>query len=1063
MYEKVDSSLDFVPREKKILAFWKEHDIFKKSMENRQGAPIYSFYDGPPTANGMPHAGHVLTRVIKDLIPRYRTMKGFYVPRKAGWDTHGLPVELEVERRLGLDGKDQIEAYGVEAFIRECKKSVWKYKGEWEEMSERIGFWADMEHPYITYENDYIESVWWSLKQIWDKGLIYQGHKVVPYCPRCGTSLSSHEVAQGYRDISERSVYVRFRAKDQPDTYYAVWTTTPWTLPSNVALCVNANEYYVLCEVDGEPDGSPGRPRYIIARELCHRVFGQDARILETYLGSDLLGREYEPLYTFGLEGVEKSGRKAYFLVSDPYVTLTDGTGIVHIAPAFGEDDARIGRANDLPMIQLVAEDGTMTEEVEGFAGVFVKDADDGLVELLRRNNLLLSEEMTEHTYPFCWRCDTPLIYYARTAWFIEMTKLRGQLLENNDKINWIPAHIGPGRFGHFLESVIDWCISRERYWGTPLPVWQCESCGHLHMVGSIAEMKAMSPGCPEDIELHKPMIDQVHLTCPACSKTMSRVPEVIDGWYDSGAMPYAQYHYPFENEELTLERMPADFISEAIDQTRGWFYSLHAISTALFDEEAYRTCLVLGHVLDKDGIKMSKHLGNIVEPGHILDLEGADAMRWMFYSGSQPWLSARFSEDAVNEAKRRFMGTFWNTYAFFILYANIDRFDPADYQDFPLDEFKTVMDRWIESRLHSLIREVDHRLEVCDVTTAARALESFVEDLSNWYVRRSRERYWGPDMDTDKITAYLVLHHVLSTMAYVIAPFTPFMAETVYLNLVADRSPHAPESVHMCDYPAADEDRIDKALEAEMERVLELVSLGRAARNNAQLKIRQPLAEMVVVGMEPLSEELSALVRDELNIKDLRFDTDDRKLIDYSFKPQLRTLGRRMGGDLQQARSLIEGLPGRATMEQLEEGESIQLAVGDKIYDLSLEDLLVEEIPAAGYAIESAGGIKVALSTVLSEALIEEGFVREMVSKIQTMRRSSGFEVTDRIHLYVGRSEQTPLIDRYADAIMSDVLADQLIYFDGEDELPGGIKGQAWDINGHSMVFAVRVPAGQS
>ena len=1058
MYEKVDSGLNFVPREEEILTFWKEEDIFNKSMQNREGAPIYSFYDGPPTANGMPHAGHVLTRVIKDLIPRYRTMKGYYVPRKAGWDTHGLPVELEVEKRLGLDGKDQIEAFGVEAFIQECKKSVWKYKSEWEEMSERIGFWADMENPYVTYENDYIESVWWSLKQIWDKDLIYQGHKVVPYCPRCGTSLSSHEVAQGYRDISERSIYVRFRSKDDPDTYFAVWPTTPWTLPSNVALCVNADEPYVLCEVDGEPDGSPGKPRYIVAKELYQQVFGPEARVLETYLGKDLVGRHYLPLYPYGLETVEESGKDAYYVVADPYVTLTDGTGIVHLAPAFGEDDARLGRVHNLPLLQFVAEDGTMTPEVSDFSGVFVKDADQGLVDLLRRWNLLLFETMTEHTYPFCWRCDTPLIYYARTAWFIEMTRLRDQLLENNGKIHWIPGHIGPGRFGHFLESVIDWCVSRERYWGTPLPVWKCESCDGLHMVGSIAEMKAMSPDCPDDIELHKPMIDRVHLTCPQCQGRMTRVPEVIDGWYDSGAMPFAQYHYPFENEELTLERMPADFISEAIDQTRGWFYSLHAISTALFDREAYKTCLVLGHVLDQDGVKMSKHLGNMVEPGHILDLEGADAMRWMFYSGSQPWLSARFSEGSVNEAKRRFMGTFWNTYAFFVLYANIDRFDPADHRDFPVDEFKTVIDRWIESRLHSLIREVDLRLESCDVTTAARALEAFVDDLSNWYVRRSRERYWGPDMDPDKITAYLVLHDLLVTLAHVIAPFTPFMSEMVYRNLVAGRVPGKPASVHMCDFPQADPDKIDPQLEKDMERVRELVSLGRAARNNAQLKIRQPLASMVVVGTAPLSADLSELVRDELNIKELRFEDDDRSLIDYRFKPQLRTLGRLMGGDLPKARPLIEALPGRQTMTRLREEGQISLELDGTVYDLSADDLLIEEVPAEGYAIESAGELKVALATALSPSLIEEGLIREIVSKIQTMRRSSGFEVTDRIHLYVRRSDKDPVIDAHAESVMADVLADQLIYFDRGQELPEGVKAQEWDINGYPLEFALLV-----
>lgn len=1059
MYEKVDSGLHFVPREEAVLKFWQDQDIFGKSMRKREGAPIYSFYDGPPTANGMPHAGHVLTRVIKDLIPRYRTMKGYYVPRKAGWDTHGLPVELEVERRLGLDGKEQIEAYGVEAFIQECKQSVWKYKGEWEEMSDRIGFWADMDNPYVTYENNYIESVWWSLRQIWDKGLIYKGHKVVPYCPRCGTSLSSHEVAQGYQDITEKSVYVRFRSKEDPNTYFAVWTTTPWTLPSNLALCVNAQETYVLCELDSEPDASAGKPRYIIAQALCEKVFGKEARILESFPGSQLVGREYLPLYPFGLETVKASGKKAYYVVADPYVTLTDGTGIVHIAPAFGEDDARIGRANDLPVVQFVAEDGTMTQEVEGFHGVFVKEADPGLVDLLKEEGLLLYEEETEHTYPFCWRCDTPLIYYARSAWFIEMTRLRDQLLANNEKINWIPGHIGPGRFGHFLESVIDWCVSRERYWGTPLPVWVCEDCGKQHLIGSIQELKAMSPDCPDDIELHKPMIDRVHLTCPDCGGKMTRVPEVIDGWYDSGAMPFAQYHYPFENQDLTLERMPADFISEAIDQTRGWFYSLHAISTALFGREAYKTCLVLGHVLDKDGIKMSKHLGNMVEPGRILDLEGADAMRWMFCSGNQPWLSARFSEDAVNEAKRRFMGTFWNTYAFFILYANIDGFDRQDYRDFPVDDYKTVMDRWIESRLHSLIQEVDQRLDACDITTAARALEAFVDDLSNWYVRRSRERYWGPDMDTDKITAYVVLHDILVTMAYLIAPFTPFMAETVYQNLVAGHLPGAEESVHMCDYPQADESRIDKALEKDMDRVLELVSLGRAARNKAQMKIRQPLSEILVVGSPPLDEALSLLILDELNIKQLTYEADDQRLVDYAFKPQLRTLGRLMGGDLPKARPLIEALPGRATMEALKTEGQIELDVDGAIYRLTAEDLLVEEIPAEGYSVESSGELKLALVTTLTEELIEEGMVREIVSKIQTMRRTQDFQVTDRIQLYVKRDETQPLLDRNADAIMSDVLADQMIYFDEGDDLPSGLELQTWDINGRQMVFAVRVP----
>ncbi len=1058
MYAKVDSSLDFIPRELEVLSFWKENRIFEKSMKNREGAPIYSFYDGPPTANGMPHAGHVLTRAIKDLIPRYRTMKGYYVPRKAGWDTHGLPVELEVEKRLGLEGKEHIEEFGVEDFIRECKASVWKYKTEWEEMSERVGFWADMDNPYITYDNHYIESVWWSLRQIWDRHLIYKGHKVVPYCPRCGTSLSSHEVAQGYRDITERSVFVRFRDAEQPDTYFAVWTTTPWTLPSNVALCVNADERYVLCEADREPDGSPGNPHYYIAEALYKQVFGEDARVIESFTGGDLVGRSYEPLYPYAVETVRKSGKRAFFVVADPYVTLTEGTGIVHIAPAFGEDDARVGRAAGLPHVQLVGDDGTMTKEVTGLAGVFVKDADEPLVGILKREGLLLSEVETEHTYPFCWRCDTPLIYYARHAWFIEMTKLRDKLLANNEKIHWIPSHIGPGRFGNFLESVVDWCLSRERYWGTPLPVWECGACHHQHMIGSIAELKEMSPDCPEDIELHKPMIDQVHLRCPACGGLMTRVPEVIDCWYDSGSMPFAQYHYPFENADLFNERMPADFISEAIDQTRGWFYNLHAISTCLFDSEAFKNCIVLGHVLDKDGIKMSKHLGNIVEPREILSHEGADAVRWMFYAGSQPWLSVRFSAEAVNEMKRRFMGTFWNTYAFFVLYANIDGFERHDYRDFPVDDHKTVIDRWIESRLHSLIREVDAKLEAYDITTAARALEAFTDDLSNWYVRRSRERYWGPDLDADKITAYIVLHDVLVTMAHLTAPFTPFMAESVYRNLVAGHLEGMPESVHLCDFPAADPARIDVGLEKDMARVLEIVSLGRAARNAAQLKIRQPLSAMVVVGSEPLSDELTALVLDELNIKKMVWAEDNRSLVDYKFKPQLRTLGRMMGANLPKGRMLIEALPGRASMDRLREDGVLDLEVGGTVYKLTADDLLIEEVPAAGYAVESAGGVTVALRTELSEELIEEGLMREMVSKVQTMRRSSDFQVTDRILLYVRRNELAAVIDRRVDDIMEEVLAEQVIFFDDLSELPEGLEAQDWDINGHAMTLAVRV-----
>ncbi|MGI6617319.1 MAG: isoleucine--tRNA ligase [Saccharofermentanales bacterium] len=1063
MYEKVDNSLHFVPREEKILQFWKDNRIFEKSIKIREGAPIFSFYEGPPTANGEPHAGHVLTRAIKDLIPRYRTMKGYFVPRKAGWDTHGLPVELEVERRLGLDGKEQIEAYGVDKFIEECKKSVWKYKREWEEMSERVGFWADMDNPYITYENSYIESVWWSLKQIWDKNLMYKGHKVVPYCPRCGTSLSSHEVAQGYRNITERSIYVRFRTLEDPDTYFAAWTTTPWTLPSNVALCVNEKEYYVLCELDHEPDGSEGNPRYWIAEELCAEVFGEEARVMKRCTGADLLGIQYQPIYPYAEATVAEQGKKGFYIIADPFVTLTDGTGIVHIAPAFGEDDARLGRAYDLPHVQFVAEDGTMTKEVTDFAGVFCKDADDGLVERLRSENSLLFEKDVEHTYPFCWRCATPLIYYARSNWFIEMTALRDRLLETNAEINWIPSHIGTGRFGHFLENVIDWCLSRERYWGTPLPIWECSSCGKRHMVGSIAELKEMSPDCPEDIELHKPMIDAVHLTCPDCGSLMTRVPEVIDCWYDSGSMPFAQYHYPFENREIFEERFPADFISEAIDQTRGWFYNLHAVSNCIFDEPSFKSCIVLGHVLDKNGVKMSKHIGNVVDPKDILSKEGADAVRWMFYVGSNPWLSARFSEDLIRETKRRFMGTFWNTYAFFVLYANIDGFQKEDYEDFPLNDHVTLMDRWILSRLHSLIRFVDEKLSALDITAAARAIESFTDELSNWYVRRSRDRFWGGGMQDDKITAYLVLYDVLVTMASLIAPFTPFMADMVYLNLVAGHIEGAPESVHLCDFPEVDDALIDPELEKAMEDAREIVTLGRAARNRAQIKIRQPLSELIATGFEPLSDALSMCVTDELNIRTLTFSDDDDRLVDYEFKPQLRTLGRLMGKDLPKARVLIEALPGKATMDELRKNGYIELDVDGTIYQLKEGDLIINEVSAKGYAVEGENAKKVALDTRLTEDLVERGILREIVSKIQTMRRSSHFEVTDRIWLYVMRGEGAELVERHADEIAGEVLASEVLFFDKGDTLPRGTNQQTWDINGNDMTFAVLVPQDDS
>lgn len=1055
MYKKVDSKLDFVSRELEVLKFWKDHDIIDKSLSQREGNEIYSFYEGPPTANGQPHTGHVLTRVIKDLIPRYRTMKGYYVPRKAGWDTHGLPVELEVEKKLGLNGKEHIEEYGVEKFIEECKKSVWKYLSEWEDMTERVGFWVDMDNAYVTYENDYIESVWWALKEIWKKDLIYKGHRVVPYCPRCGTALSSHEVAQGYQDITETSIYVRMPVEGEADTYFAVWTTTPWTLPSNVALCVNADEEYALVELTCCDESSPSR--YYLATALVEEVFGEDATIVRTMPGSELLNKRYTPVFDYA-DKVIAERESAFYVVADPFVNLDDGTGIVHIAPAFGEDDARLGRQNKLPHVQLVDLEGKLTEETEDFAGIFVKEADPLLVQDLADRGLLLSSKEFEHNYPFCWRCDTALLYYARSGWFIEMTKLRDELIANNQEINWIPKNIGSGRFGNFLENVVDWNLSRERYWGTPLPIWECESCSAQHCVGSIEELRSLSDEVEEDLELHKPGIDRIHFACQDCGGKMTRAPEVIDCWFDSGAMPFAQYHYPFENQDLFESSAPADFISEAIDQTRGWFYTLHAISTLLFDRPAYKTCLVLGHVLDGEGVKMSKHLGNVIHPQDIFDSEGADATRWAFFTTSQPWLPTRFSEETVSESKRRFMGTLWNTYAFFVLYANIDKFEAQDYNRAEYAQKRTVIDHWILSRLNSLIKNVDTRLSKNDITGSARCLQSFLDELSNWYVRRSRERYWGAEMDDDKIVAYLTLYEVLEKFVRLIAPFTPFISEMIYQNIVVGHLDSAQESVHFEDYPEADESLINVELEHDMDLLLDIVGLGRAARNQAQLKIRQPLSKALVVGDRELPPELMELVKDELNIKAIEFGAEASDLIDYEFKPQLRTLGKRMGKDLNKARELIPLLPGQETVAALKRGETISLDVDGTVYELAEEDLLVSEVPAVGYVTESEGSLTVALETKLSDELIEEGFVREIVSKVQSMRREIDFEVTDRVDLFVAANEKmTSLVTRWQEEIRDEVLASSLTFFAEESDLPRDAQSKVWDINGEEMTFALR------
>ena len=1034
MYQKVSTDLKFVDREKKTEQFWAENKIFEKSLETRKEGETYTFYDGPPTANGKPHIGHVLTRVIKDMIPRYRTMKGYMVPRKAGWDTHGLPVELEVEKMLGLDGKEQIEEYGLEPFIAHCKDSVWKYKGMWEGFSSTVGFWVDMENPYITYDNNFIESEWWALKQIWDKGLLYKGYKIVPYCPRCGTPLSSHEVAQGYKDVKERSAIARFKVKGE-DAYILAWTTTPWTLPSNVALCVNPNETYVKVK--------SGEYTYYMAEALTGAVLGEDVEVLESYTGIDLEGKEYEPLFSFA-----KLNKKAYYVTCDTYVTLTDGTGVVHIAPAFGEDDANVGRKYDLPFLQLVDEKGEMTEETP-WAGTFCKKADPLVLQDLEDRGLLFSAPNFEHSYPHCWRCNTPLIYYARESWFIKMTDVKENLIRNNNTINWIPESIGKGRFGDWLENVQDWGISRNRYWGTPLNIWECE-CGHMHSIGSIAELKELSKNCPENVELHRPFIDEVTITCPHCGKEMHRVPEVIDCWFDSGAMPFAQHHYPFENQDLFEQQFPAEFISEGVDQTRGWFYSLLAISTLIFDKAPYKNVLVLGHVQDKDGQKMSKSKGNAVDPFEALEKYGADAIRWYFYINSAPWLPNRFHGDAVVEGQRKFMGTLWNTYAFYVLYAEIDQFDPTKYA---LEYEKlSVMDKWLLSKLNTLIKTVDENLENYRIPESARALQDFVDDMSNWYVRRSRERFWAKGMEQDKINAYMTLYTALVTVIKVAAPMIPFMTEDIYQNLVKGLDATAPESVHLCDYPVADAAMIDTELEANMDEVLKLVVMGRACRNAANIKNRQPIGKMFVKTSNPLPEFYQEIVEEELNVKTLEFTEDVRAFTSYTFKPQLRTVGPKYGKILGGIKGALETLDGNAAMDEVNATGMLKLDVNGQEVVLLKEDLLIDMAQMEGYVSESDNATTVVLDTNLTEELLEEGFVRELISKIQTMRKEADFEVTDKINVsYEGTEKAETLFAKFANVIGEEVLALAV-----EKKTPAGYTKE-WNINGEKVTLGVQ------
>ncbi len=1055
LYEKVSADMNFVEREKKTEKFWKDNDIFRKSMENRKEGETYTFYDGPPTANGKPHIGHVLTRVIKDMIPRYRTMKGYMVPRKAGWDTHGLPVEIEVEKKLGLDGKDQIENYGLEPFIKECKESVWKYKGMWEDFSGTVGFWADMDNPYVTYDNNFIESEWWALKEIWKKGLLYKGFKIVPYCPRCGTPLSAQEVAQGYKTVKERSAIVRFKVKGE-DTYFLAWTTTPWTLPSNVALCVNPDETYALVKA---ADGYT----YYMASALLDTVLGKLAvkadeengveakpayEVLKTFKGKELEYKEYEPLFVCAKDVADKQNKKGFFVTCDNYVTMTDGTGIVHIAPAFGEDDANVGRNYDLPFVQFVNGKGELTEETP-FAGLFVKKADPEVIKNLDARNQLFEAPQFEHEYPHCWRCDTPLIYYARESWYIRETAVKDDLIRNNNTVNWIPESIGKGRFGNWLENIQDWAISRNRYWGTPLNIWECE-CGHQECIGSRAEL-AERAGDPKaaEVELHRPYIDEVTLTCPDCGKTMHRVPEVIDCWFDSGAMPFAQHHYPFENKELFEQQFPAQFISEAVDQTRGWFHSLMAESTLLFNKAPYENVIVLGHVQDENGQKMSKSKGNAVDPFEALNTHGADAIRWYFYINSAPWLPNRFHDKAVTEGQRKFMGTLWNTYAFYVLYANIDEFNPLNYT-LEYDKLP-VMDKWLLSKLYSVIGEVDNNLENYRIPEAARALQDFVDEMSNWYVRRSRERFWAKGMEQDKINAYMTLYTALVEISKAAAPMIPFMTEDIYQNLVRNIDKNAPESIHLCDFPTVKEEWIDKELEDNMERVLDIVVMGRACRNESNIKNRQPIGQMYVKAGFDLPDFYKDIIADELNVKNVEFTDDVRNFTTYVFKPQLKTVGPKYGKQLGAIKTYLAGLDGNAAMDELEAQGALKFIAGDVEVELTKEDLLIEMTQMEGYVSQNDHGITVVMDTNLTPELLEEGFVREIISKIQTMRKEAGFEVMDKINIYVDKNDKViEILQRNKEEITSEVLANEVIF--------GKINGycKEWNINGENVELGV-------
>lgn len=1041
MYRKVSADLSFVDREKAIVEFWKKNDIFEKSIEHRDGCERFTFYDGPPTANGKPHIGHVLTRAIKDLIPRYRTMKGYKVLRKAGWDTHGLPVELEVEKALGISGKPEIEKFGIEDFIKKCKASVFTYQSEWEEMSDRVGFWADMENPYVTYHNDYIESVWWALRQIWDKGLLYKGHKIMPYCPRCGTSLSSHEVAQGYKDVKENSLIVKFKVLGKDNEYILAWTTTPWTLPSNLALCVNPNEKYVRFTIEGDENNTV----YIMAEALIKSVFGEDAKanILNEYTGEELKGTEYEPLYSF-----VKPDKKAYYVIADDYVTMEDGTGVVHTAPAFGEDDARVCKANGLPFINLVDHQGNFVKETGEWAGTFVKDADKLVIRDLKERNLCFAVIPFEHSYPFCWRCDTPLLYYACDTWFIEMTKVRDRLLANNETVNWMPDNIKHGRFGNFLENIIDWGLSRTRYWGTPLPIWECE-CGHRHVVGSIAELKEMGINCPDDIELHKPYVDNIKLRCEKCGGEMKRVPEVIDCWFDSGSMPFAQLHYPFENKEAFEQNFPADFISEAIDQTRGWFYTLMAISTLLFDKSPYKNVVVLGHVQDEKGIKMSKHKGNVIAPMDILNDQGSDAVRWYFYSNSAPWLPNRFSAKNVSEAQRKFLGTLWNTYCFYVLYANIDEFDPTKYNLCDLN--LTVMDKWILSKLNNVVKTVDDYLNEYKITEATRAMNEFVDELSNWYVRRSRSRFWASELTDDKVCAYMTLYTVLVEFAKVSAPFIPFMTEEIYQNLVRSVDENALESIHMCDFPKYDEKYNFAEIEQEMDAIRKVVILGRAARNEANIKNRQPLSKLFIQTDNKINADYVNIILEELNIKDVELTKDASGFISYNFKPQMRTMGPKYGKLMRPIFDEIAKMDGAEVMATLNSDKPICLNVQGTDVEVFKDDVLIDTQQKDGFVSASDAGFTVVLDTNLTDELIEEGFVREIISKIQTMRKDSGFEVTDRISVVFDGSEKIAKIFAANDAeIKSQTLADSIDAGDAKD-------GKNWNVNGEKVDIAIQ------